>query len=419
MDEKLVQELKALEEKLTGQLDAKTKKEVEAQIKAIKDESAKNIEDLKAEIKVVKDEGDKALAKAAEDFTQYKAEMGRLNVQNTNAPSFKDELGKALESKKEALQNYGKNNRSMVGMTIKAVGDMAAANTTISGTTTFAGNSQLGGVGRKPYESMHIRDFVRVQNIQTDSAYVIRDAAGEGGPTAVGMGVVKPQSDRDYVKLIVPVTKIAHHFKIPEEMLNDISWLQGEISAVGVEELIAKEDDLLLNQAAGAGLFAGLTTATNSTAFSAPASLALTIDLANNYDVLVAAWTQLMTLKGKANYALCNPADYAKMILTKSSATIGDYVFGAPNIAIPNIFGIPLIPHNSITSDKFLLGDFSKATIGQREGVSVRFYDQNEDDAIYNLVTVVIEERLTVVVDRADRIIYGDFSDGRAALETA
>ena len=54
-----------------------------------------------------------------------------------------------------------------------------------------------------------------------------------------------------------------------------------------------------------------------------------------------------------------------------------------------------------------------------REGVSVRFYDQNEDDAIYNLVTVVIEERLTVVVDRADRIIYGDFSDGRAALETA
>ncbi|MDE9467628.1 hypothetical protein, partial [Xenorhabdus bovienii] len=86
----------------------------------------------------------------------YKAEMGRLNVQNTNAPSFKDELGKALESKKEALQNYGKNNRSMVGMTIKAVGDMAAANTTISGTTTFSGNSQLGGIGRKPYESMHI-----------------------------------------------------------------------------------------------------------------------------------------------------------------------------------------------------------------------------------------------------------------------
>jgi hypothetical protein len=77
------------------------------------------------------------------------------------------------------------------------------------------------------------------------------------------------------------------------------------------------------------------------------------------------------------------------------------------------------VPHNNITSDKFLIGDFTKVTIGQRDSVSVRFYDQNEDDAIKNMVTVVIEERLTVLADRADRIVYGDFSDGRAALETA
>jgi len=418
MDEKLVQELKALEEKLTGQLDAKTKKEVEAQIKAIKDEYAQSITDLKAQIKIVKDEGDKAIEKAAEDFTQYKAEMGRLNVSNSKEKSFNDELGEQLEQHKSKLQSYG-TSREGVKFNIKAVGNMAAANTTISGTTTFAGNQQLGGIGRKPYESMHIRDLIRVQAISTDSAYAVRDNAGEGGPTAVAMAAAKPQSDRDYVKFIQPVTKIAHYFKIPEEMLADISWLQGEITAVGVEELLAKEDNLLLFQAAGAGLFAGLTTVSNSTAFAAPASLALAIDNANNYDVLVAAWTQLKTLKSNANYALCNPADYAKMVLTKESATSGNYVFGAPNIAIPNIFGIPLIPHNEITSDKFLIGDFSKVTLGQREGVSVRFYDQNEDDAIKNMVTVVIEERVTVVADRVDRLVYGDFSDGRAALETA
>jgi len=83
------------------------------------------------------------------------------------------------------------------------------------------------------------------------------------------------------------------------------------------------------------------------------------------------------------------------------------------------VFGVPVIAHTAIASDKFLFGDFSKVTIGQRAGVSVRFYDQNEDDAIKNMVTVVIEERLTVVADRADRLIYGDFSDARAALETA
>lgn len=420
--EELKKQLEELEKKMSSQLDEKAKKEVELQMKAIKDqlEALKDASKEIAELKVSVDEADKKAAKAQDDLREYMAEMGRQNANSQpKTKSFSDELGESLEKRKGDLASYNKNERRSIQMELKAVGNMGAANTTISGTTTFAGDSQLGGIGRKPYESVHIRNLIRTQQITTDSAFVIRDNAGEGGPTAVAMGAAKPQSDRDYVKLIVPVTKIAHYFKIPEEMLADISWLQGEISGVGVEELMAKEDNLLLFQAAGAGLFAGLTTATNSTAFAAPASLALAIDNANNYDVLVAAWTQLKTLKSNANYALCNPADYAKMVLTKESTTSGNYVFGAPNIAIPNIFGIPLVPHNEITSDKFLIGDFTKATIGQREGISVRFYDQNEDDAIKNMVTVVIEERLTVVVDRADRLVYGDFSDARAALETA
>ena len=98
----------------------------------------------------------------------------------------------------------------------------------------------IGGVGRKPYEISHIRNVVNVQPIATDSAYVIRDNAGEGGPTVVSMAAAKPQSDRDYVKLIVPVTKVAHYFKIPEEMLADNAWLQNEITAIGLEELLAK-----------------------------------------------------------------------------------------------------------------------------------------------------------------------------------
>ena len=134
----------------------------------------------------------------------------------------------------------------------------------------------------------------------------------------------------------------------------------------------------------------------------------------NNDDVLVAAWTQLRNAKVGATHILCHPSDYAAMILSK--ATTGEYVFGAPNMSIPNVFGIPLVPHTAITSDKFLMGDFGKARIGQRDNVSVRFYDQNEDDAIKNMVTVVIEERLTVVTGRADYLVYGDFSDAVTAL---
>lgn len=424
----LVDQLEVLKTAIQKNLEEKAKGEIATQLaeqlKTVTDqiEEVKKLADNAEELKGIKDQVEEMKAENAALLKGFNLLQTRVKSQGNGhqyqkESSFADQLGEKLEERKADLQNYTKNDRKSMGFEIKTVGNMAAANTTISGTTTFPGPSALGGVGRKPYESVHMRDFLRVQPIGSDSAYVIRDAAGEGGPTAVLPAAAKPQSDRDYVKLIVPVTKIAHYFKLPEEMLGDIPWLQNEITAVGVEDLLAKEDNLILNQAAGTGLFAGLTTATNSTAYASPASLALGVDRANNYDVLVAAWTQLMVLKGRANYVLVNPADYAAMVLTK--ATTGEYAFGAPNIAIPNIMGIPLIPHNEITIDKFLIGDFSKVYIGQREGVSVRFYDQNEDDAIKNMVTVVIEERLTVVADRADRLIYGDFGDAKTALETA
>ena len=421
MEKTLQEQLVELKSQLETSLTEKAKSEIALQIKSLEEKMKPvDLTEIKAEIKkvtdwqVTKDEADKANQKALDELIAHQSKRKGPET----GTSFKDALGEAMEQKKEQIAGYAKN-RSQINLELKAVGNMGSGNLTTSGTETFSGNVMIGGIGRKPYEISHIRNIVNVQPIATDSAYVVRDAAGEGGPTAVAMAAAKPQSDRDYVKLIVPVTKIAHYFKIPEEMLADNSWLQNEISAIGVEELLAKEDDLLLNQVAAAGLFAGLTTATNSTAFAAPASLAFGVDLANNYDVLVAAWTQARNAKVSPNYALCNPSDYAKMILTKESATSGTYVFGAPNIAIPNIFGIPLIPHTAMTSDKFLMGDFSKVTLGQREGVSVRIYDQNEDDAIKNMVTVVIEERVTIVAGRADYLYYGDFSDGRAALETA
>ncbi len=338
-------------------------------------------------------------------------------VEVKGGESITDALGKAMETKKEALANYTKN-RSAISFELKTVGNIGAnSNISVSGTPAFYPGGALFEPGRKPYEVSHVRQLVSVRNLPAGmDAFVIRDAGGEGAPTSVAAGAAKPQSDRDWVKTIVPITKIAHYYKVPEEYLADIPWMQSEISGVGVEELMALEDSKFLTNSAG-GEFLGLNQTFNSTAFSAPASLADLIPDANNYDVLVAAWTQLRNLKSNTTGVLVHPSDYAAMILTKD--TQGMYVFGAPNQSIPNLFGAPIIPHTAVTSDKYFLGDFTKLVVGQRAGLSVRFYDQNEDDAIKNLVTVVIEERISFAADRADRVIYGDFSTDRAALDNA
>ena len=408
-------ELKAALTEVESKMGTKAAEQIEGHLKAaeakLEAKYATEIGELK-QFKT-KAETDAAANQKALDELIAKGQRHEVKADTTVSGA----LGKAMEEKKEALANYTKN-RQAISFELKAVGNIGAnSNISVSGTPAFQPGGALFEPGRKPYEVSHIRDIVSVRNLPAGmDAYVIRDGGGEGAPTSVAAGAAKPQSDRDWVKTIVPITKIAHYYKVPEEYLMDIPWMQSEISGVGVEELMYLEDTKFLTNSAG-GEFLGLNQTFNSTAFSAPASLSGSIFDANNYDALVAAWTQLRVLKSNATGSLLNPIDYAAMILTKDAN--GMYVFGAPNQSIPNLFGAPIIPHTTVTSDKYFLGDFSKLVVGQRAGLSVRFYDQNEDDAIKNLVTVVIEERITFAADRNDRVIYGDFSDNKVSLHSA
>lgn len=377
---------------------------------------AKNDEELQ-HLKKFKVETEAANEKNQKWIDEQIAKGTTIHLNGTDSPQA--QINKALQDNKEALANYTKNGRKAVSLDLKVVGNISAANTTVTGTRAFAEGPGLWEPGRKPYEPRHIREFMRVvaQGPGTTS-YVTRMTTQEGAPTSVAAAAAKPKSDIDWLKTMIPITKIAHHYKVDEETLADVTWMQDEITGVGVEELMVLEDTMILTNSAG-GEFLGLNQTFNSTAFAAPTSL---VDIytgaikANNYDVLVAAWTQLRILKSNTTLVLLHPADYARMILTKD--TTGQYPFGAPNQNIPNLFGAPIIAHTAVTSDKFFLGDFSKVKLGVRSGLSVRFYDQNEDDAIKNMVTIVIEERITMAADRADRIIYGDFSDGRVELQS-
>lgn len=400
--QQLKSNLNEIEKNIGTKMADQTKSAIEAAMQPVADE----VEGLKK----FKQEMTEASAKNQAWIDEQIAKGQKTTLYGSDPEGFKNQLHNALEAKKSDLANYGQK-RQAISFEMKDVGNIGAnSNISVSGTPAFAHGSALSEPGRKPYEIRHVRDMgMRIVPLGAmQDTYVVRDNDGEGGPTSVAAGAAKPKSDRDWVKTIVPITKIAHYYKVPEEYLADITWMQDEITGVGVEELLALEDSKLLTNSAG-GEFLGLNQTFNSTAFSAPTSLSAAIYSANQYDVLVAAWTQLRNLKSLATGVLLNPSDYAAMILVKDDQ--GNYVFGAPNQAIPNLFGAPIVPHTAVTSDKYFLGDFSKVRIGVRAGLSVRIFDQDQDDAIKNLVTIVIEERITMAADRADRIIYGDFSE--------
>jgi HK97 family phage major capsid protein len=373
-----------------------------------------DVKEIKDTVKVIKDNADKnqeVIDKFVTD--QQKKDLFGNQI---NKEHFGEGLTKGLKENEAALKNY-KNSRNPIHFDIKAVGDIASGSFTTSGTQTFAGPTQIPGVQRIAYNQNRLRDIIGTTQVQTDSVSVIRGVAGEGAPTVVGVGGLKPQSDADWVKVIIPITKIAHYYTIPEEYLEDISWLSADIQQTGVAELMKVENNLLISQTAGAGVFGGLIQ--NSTAYASPSGLATAIVGPNNYDVLVAGVTQLRNAFRDPNFILVDNDSYAKMLLAKS-ADDGHYLFGAPNISIPNVGGIPIYPMAvSTLADKFIIGDRNYATVAVRAGISVRFYDQHASNAIYNLVTVVIEERLALVVKRTDAFVYGDFSDAITALTAA
>ncbi len=411
--------LKGALSEVESKMGTKAADQIKGHLEVAEKKLAEKYEGELSDLKKFKVDAEKAMAENQKWIDEQIANAKKLEVKGTNA---QDAIGKALGEFEKELKNYNANGRRAIAFEVKTVGNIGAnSNLSVSGTPAFQHGSALWEPGRKGYEVQHVRDLCRVVPAPIgQDTYVVRDNGGEGAPTSVAAGAAKPQSDRDWVKTVVPYTKIAHYYKVPEEYLQDIAWMQSEISGVGVEELLALEDTKVLTNNAG-GEFLGLNQTFNSTAYSTPSALSAlftgTIE-ANNYDVMVAAWTQLRIANpsSRANACLVYPSDYAALLLTKDAD--GNYVFGSPNQVTPNLFGVSIVPHTAITTDKFYLGDFTKVKFAVRTPLSVRFFDQDQDDAIKNLVTVVIEERISMAADRADRIIYGDFGDAKTALES-
>ncbi len=63
------------------------------------------------------------------------------------------------------------------------------------------------------------------------------------------------------------------------------------------------------------------------------------------------------------------------------------------------------------------LGAFDRgAQVFEREGLTIRIFDQNEDDAVKNLVTVVLEKRMVQAVYRPASFVKGTFATAIAAV---
>lgn len=388
-------------------------KELGLKIDAMKTETVSKVEliEIMSKVQQLETEGAevKTLKANIEELALKVLDLETKGVQN-NVP---ESLGTLLTEKADELKAMKDKSGASVKITFKTVGTMALSTNT---TGQIPQAEREAGITRIVRRNPFILELVNVGSIMSNVWEWVEQKNAEGGAAMTAEAAAKSQADFDLVVASANVKKVTAYIKITKEMLDDVPLMRSEIDQELTELINLKIDEQLLS---GSGSGANLTgIITNATAWAAGA-FALAIPTPTKWDVLRTAINQVRVNLFEPTYIVVHPTDVTGMELSKDST--GQYIM-PPFAAVDGtiISGIRVVANTGVTIDKFLVGDFQKAGVRFKEGLTINVGYEN-DDFTKNLVTILAEARLVqrVKSNHYGAFVYGDFSDAITALTKA
>jgi HK97 family phage major capsid protein len=269
-------------------------------------------------------------------------------------------------------------------------------------TTTFP--QQNPGVIPGDFVPKTIRNALRTIPVSSNLVNSLREEAWNNSASGVLQGGAKPESDITFEQYNVPVETIAHWIKVSNQLLADAPAIVAYIDSRARDGLAEEIDRQLLLGNGVAPTLSGLTDTGNFTAYSA-VSDDLVVDAINR------AKYQLWAIGNMPDTVILNPADWGAMERTREGANQGMYLYGIPGTnANQNPFGVSVVLSNFMPAGNFLIGALQRsAVVYARSGATVEMGYVN-DDFTRNLVTIRVEERLGLGVERPTGILYGAFT---------
>jgi HK97 family phage major capsid protein len=371
--DKLQEEVKA-----TGQADEATKGEI------------KNLEQI--------------IASQKERISAIEKSANRLGS-NGQPTSMKSKLQSALEAKEvqEQMEAFKSGNISGFTMNTKAVITEADAYT---GDVVPA--DYVAGMKYDAERKVHVRQFLPNGTTNSDKIRYIKESNFTDNTAVTAEGAASGQNDFDLTATDAVVEKIAAHFRVSKEALNDTAGLASHISLRGMEKYMKEEDSYLLYDSTY-----GLTVTSTDYALDL-----YTDDAdAQEHDVLLEAIKQVENRNFRPSAIMMGIGRFYDMIRRKDAD--GRYIF--PNDVVfgqrvPVVRGVPIIATNAINAtdgnaNDFLVADFAQlTTLFDRESMQVRFYEQDQDNVVKDLVTVQISGRLALPTYLPNAGAFGNFT---------
>lgn len=264
------------------------------------------------------------------------------------------------------------------------------------------------GIITEPNRRFTIRDALPVGRtnsnlVQFTRELVFTNAAGPQYDSPNKENVLKPESGITFQLANAPVVTLAHWIPVSKQVLDDAPMLQGFINGRLMYGLKLEEEDQLLNGDGTGSNISGLLDSGNNVAYNR----AVSGD--TNIDTIRRAATQGALSEYMMDTVVLNPADWEDIELTK--ANDGQYIWANPVItAGPQLWGMRVIPTNSITAGTFLVGAFSMgAQIWDRMDAQILLSFENDTNFVRNMATCMVESRLAMCVYRPSAFVKGTF----------
>lgn len=256
-------------------------------------------------------------------------------------------------------------------------------------------------------DTFHMRDIIPIGGTSSDTIKYPREGAKTGdGPAPWARGTTiantpsKPLFEPNLDVISTPVEWIAGIMRLPIEMLADLPFLTSYLQNFARAELLEAEDNQILNGNGTSPQLDGLIP--NATAYDGARSVLIE-------QIVDANIRQLGAYNTSGTDVILNPSEIVEIVLNKATGS-GEYdnpngVVGYVNGQL-NIAGLNARTTNQMAVGEFLVGNFNHAQLFQRLAPQLRFFEQDQDNVVKNLVTVRIEERIALAILKATSFVH-------------
>lgn len=372
-------------------LDAKLKSQEEAinaKLEAIKNDTTKSAEE---KLKATEDALKLDIKGLVERQNELDALIGKARAkEEAKIKTFGEVLASSLKESHEAISGVTKG--SPVKLNLKDVGTMTIANNlTGAGVITYQNQPALA-----PMPMLNFRDLVPSVNSATGIYSLYRGSGIEGSISSqTTPGNPKTQIDFDYTQATYTARYLSGFVRIDKSMMQDLPFLMSYLPFELLREFDIAENAKFYTDLTG--VVTGSTTTPT------------TPD--NDAEAILYYIANLMTARYRPNGIVVNPKQWATLMMTAK----GNFYSVPGGITIDasgqmRIAGIPIFVADWVADNRVIVGDWTRAKRVVTDDLKIEFFEQDSDNVQRNLVTVRIECREVLAIDRLDAFVFANMA---------